>query len=171
MASPLSAVRLIAVVILCDFVGCPGVTLVFTCGHTGLAEVFSCGFVILGVFRVFSVGHDTSKVLGRIETPGRREVREGSCARGGGVGSLGVMATAETIGQCCSDNGLMVRRGGRDGFSVGHTGTEGGLVVRLLPVGHGAGGGSFRDLPVGQSIISGPEVVVVGGLSMEGKGR
>lgn len=50
---------------------------------------------------------------------------------------------------------------------MGHTATEGGLVVRGRPVGHTAGGGLFRDLPVGHIMGPGLGVMVEDGLGVD----
>lgn len=158
---------------LCDLVGHTGLVVVFIFGPTGLAGAVSFCLLVLGILSVFSVGHAMYNLFVRGVIPGHRVVGEGTRARGGGVGSLGVMAaTGTTEGSVCQfwpDGRFGVRRVGLDGFCVGHTATEGGLVVRALLVGHGAGGGIFRDLPVGQSMTSGSGVVVVvEGLLVEG---
>lgn len=49
---------------------------------------------------------------------------------------------------------------------MGHTATEGGLVVAGRPVGHTEGGVLFRDLPVGHIKGPGLGVVVVDGLGV-----
>lgn len=178
VAPPLPDARLVdgagvTVVTLCSLVGHTGVVVVSAFGPAGPVGAVSFCLIVLDILRVFSVGHGMYNLLVRGVIPCHRVGGEGTRARGRGVGSLGVMAaagtTAGSVFQFWPDGGFGVRWMGLDGFWVGHSATNGGLVVQVLLVGHGAGGGIFRDLPVGQSMVSGSGVVVVVGLLVEGK--
>lgn len=113
----------LGVVRLCCTAGNAGVTVVFTFGIIGFAGGLSCSFVVLGLLLIFSVGHDTYTTLVRDVMPGHRVVGKGTGARGGGVGSLGVMAALGTTGgSVVGSLGVMVAAGTTGGSVVGSLG-------------------------------------------------